>query len=490
MSEQEYSESNVPRLKVAALEFEITPDAEMTVDVRHGGKATEIASGLKTMVMLLEDEGKRLCLVTTHFGPSIPVNVSQLLRETLAEDLGLPVSGVLIFTSHNHTSVALASNGVLAYNAYATPAPEAELLPVGEAFLTSLRECAGRLPAMLVRVTVWQAEGSEDRITYYRKGRREDGTTYLMREEDREKLGDDFQGDVDHEAPIIVFKNVEGAPVAGLVQFTGHPVTAFHPENTVVFGEWSQVACDIVSEKIAAPVGFLQGCAGDVNSKEMFTGGVSRSTQFGEMLGSSYLKALENLKRSEREGMDVALETVRLPLAPLPSPESLREEMAVIDDFMQRAEAGDENTLECVGQNFASGLSPRYRAWLISLVRPWNLWALELHEREAESSVADFQEMEIAVIRVGDVGIVGLPCEPFQNIGRQIRKQSNLPLTIPCGYMNINHGYIADSKNLGDNEYMSAHHRYTKFRAPLRAPAGDVLASAGAKRLNDFFHEH
>ena len=177
MSEQEYSESNVPRLKVAALEFEITPDAEMTVDVRHGGKATEIASGLKTMVMLLEDEGKRLCLVTTHFGPSIPVNVSQLLRETLAEDLGLPVSGVLIFTSHNHTSVALASNGVLAYNAYATPAPEAELLPVGEAFLTSRRECAGRLPAMLVPVTVWQAEGSEDRITYYRKGRREDGTT-------------------------------------------------------------------------------------------------------------------------------------------------------------------------------------------------------------------------------------------------------------------------------------------------------------------------
>ncbi|MDA7921326.1 hypothetical protein N9B73_06175 [Verrucomicrobiales bacterium] len=489
MSVSDKSKSTAPSLQLAALEFKITPDAETTVDVRHGGKATEIASGLKTMVMMLEDKGKTLCLVTTHFGPSIPVNVSKLFRETLADDLDIPVSNVLIFTSHNHTSVALASNGVLTYNAYATPAPEAELLPVGETFFATLRKCASRLRAMLVPVTVSWAEGSEDRITYYRKGRRENGTTYLMREEDREQLGDDFQGDVDHQAPIIIFKNVEGDPVAGLVQFTGHPVTAYHPENTVVFGEWSQVACDIVSGKIAAPVGFLQGCAGDVNSKEMFTGGVSRSTEFGEMLGESYLEALESLRESGRDGMDVTLKTVRLPLASLPSPEFLNGEMTVIDDFMKRAEAGDENTLECVGQNFAKGLSPQYRAWLISLVRPWNLWALDLHEREAVDSIDYFQEMEIAVIRIGDVGIVGLPCEPFQNIGRQIREQSPLPLTIPCGYMNINHGYIADSENLGDNEYMSAHHRYTKFRAPLKAPAGDVLATEGVKRLKDFSHE-
>jgi hypothetical protein len=79
-----------------------------------------------------------------------------------------------------------------------------------------------------------------------------------------------------------------------------------------------------------------------------------------------------------------------------------------------------------------------------------------------------------------------MPCEPFQNIGRRVRARTTLPLAIPCGYMNTNHGYFPDSENVGGNEYMSAHHRYTKFRAPFRRPAGDVLADAGAALLNHF----
>ena len=483
MSKQTAADQS-PRLCVAALEFAITPNADEPTDVRNGARATEIVSGLKTMVMLLRDGDTQLCLITTHFGPSIPVNLSRLIRQTVADDLGIPASHVLIFTSHNHTSVALARNGVLAYNAYRDEAPSVELLPVGQEFLTALRNQVGKLSARLEPVTVWSAEGREKRITYYRKGRSQNGTTYLMREEDRQLLGEDYQGDVDHEAPLVVFKNDSGEAVAALAQFTGHPVTAFHPERTLVFGEWPQIACDLVGDQLDAPIGFLQGCAGDVNSKEMFTGGPKRSTEFGQMLAETYLDAITDLKPSKRDGLEVVIECVPVPLTPLPSREVLEEELAEIDDFMKRAESGDEDTRSCVGQNFPEALTPQYRAWLVSLVRPWNLWALDLHERGLADSVSDVQEMEIAVIRIGDVGIAGLPCEPFQNIGRQIRAQSTLPLTIPCGYMNVNHGYITDSENTGDNEYMSAHYRYTKFRAPLKKPAGDVLAQEAAVHLN------
>lgn len=481
-----------PRLRAAAAEFAITPKADAVTDVRNGAKATEIAGGLKTTVTMLDDAETRVCLITTHFGPSIPINVSRLFRETIARDLGIPVSRVLIFTSHNHCSVAFASNGVLAYNAYETPAPKAALLPVGEEFLAKLRKHAAGLPERLEAVTVWWAEGREERITYYRKGRREDGTAYLMREEDRRRLGDDHQGDVDSQAPIVVFKNEAGRAIAGLAQFTGHPVTAFHPEKTLVFGEWPQVACDIVAEDLATagsdavPVGFLQGCAGDVNSKEMLSGSVERSTEFGEMLGARFVAALKNLQPSRRDGMDAAVETVRVPLDSLPSREVLEAEMAEIDNFMARAEAGDEDTLCCVGQNFPRALSPKYRGWLVSLMRPWNQWALDLHDQGRAGSTPSHQDLEIAVLRVGDVGIVGMPCEPFQNIGRQIRHHSTLSLTIPCGYMNVNHGYITDAENTGDGEYMSAHHRYTKFRAPLKKPSGNVLAVAAVKIFNRF----
>ena len=45
-----------------------------------------------------------------------------------------------------------------------------------------------------------------------------------MREEDRDRMGVDFNGDIDRQAPVVVFRNGQGQPVAAWVQFTGHPV--------------------------------------------------------------------------------------------------------------------------------------------------------------------------------------------------------------------------------------------------------------------------
>ena len=482
-----------PRLRAAALQFGIAPEPDAESDSRTGARVVEVVGPLKTTVMLLDDGAARLCLVTTHFGWTTPVNVCELFRQTLAQDLGLPKSHVLIFTSHNHCCVAFASNAVHTYGSYAREVPPAELLPIGERFLTALQEHARRLPELLQPVTVWWAEGHEGRITYNRKGRRLDGTTYFMREQDRVLLGTDYHGDMDTQAPVVVFKNTSGEAIAALTQFTGHPVTAYHPERPVVFGEWPQVACDVLAKHLerqtVAPVGFLQGCAGDVSSKEMFVGGVKRSTEFGHMLGQSYIDALESLQPSLRDGLDFAVERVNVPLAPLPAREVLIAELEEMDDFIQRAKSGDENTLSCVGQNFPRALSPVFRAGLVEMVRAWNVWALGLRKDGRADSVARHLDMEIAAIRVGDVGIVALPCEPFQGIGRQIRRASPLPICIPCGYANNSHGYITDSANTGDQEYMSSHYRYTRFRLPFKKPAGDVLADRAVKILGRFAKE-
>jgi hypothetical protein len=482
-----------PRLRAAALQYELAPKPDAATTSKTGARAKRVVGPLKTTVMLLEDGAVRLCVVTTHFDDTRPVNVSELFRETIAKDLDLPKSHVLMFASHNHSAATFAANGVHLYASYSQEAPPVELLPIGEEFLAALRSHAKRLPELLEPVSVWWAEGHEDRITYNRKGRRADGTAYLMREQDRLLLGPDFSGDVDTHAPVVVLKNQDGRVIAALTQFTGHPVTCYHPENPVVFGEWPQVACDVLAARLGGqrvvPVGFFQGCAGDVNSKEMFFGSVKRATEFGEMLGQSYIDALGDLRRSRRDGLDFAVEKVSVPLAPLPNAELLTAELEEMDDFIKRAKSGDENTLSCVGLNFPRALSPIYRARLIEAVQPWSAWALALHEQGRADSVPKHLEIEVSVLRIGDVGIVGLPCEPFQGIGRQIRRGSPLPLTIPCGYVNVSHGYITDAANTGDQEYMSAHYRYTKFRPPLAKPAGDVLAEGAVDVLRRFAEE-
>lgn len=131
-------------------------------------------------------------------------------------------------------------------------------------------------------------------------------------------------------------------------------------------------------------------------------------------------------------------------------------------------------------------LSPSYRGKLVEAILPWSRWALEMHQSGRVDTVPKFREADIHVLRVGDVGIVGMPFEPFLGIGRQIRRRSPLPLAIPCGYTNISYGYLPDGPNTGDREYMSAFYRYTKFRPPYRKPAGDVLVDCAVDALRLF----
>ena len=106
-------------LQLAAAEFALAPELGTETDNRTGARASDVVGPLKTTVMLFQDRRVRVCLITTHFGPSTPMNVSELFRRSIAEELNLPVSHVLFLSSHNHCSVAFARNGVLMYESYA-----------------------------------------------------------------------------------------------------------------------------------------------------------------------------------------------------------------------------------------------------------------------------------------------------------------------------------------------------------------------------------
>ncbi len=482
-----------PALRVAALEFAVAPAAGGFTSSKVGARVREVAGPLTTVVTLLEAGGTRVCLITPHMNSPKGVNISPLIRRTAAEALAMPVENVLLMLSHNHTDFNLVSNHLeasmtLSMKPEEIPAPQ--LVPAGEEFLQKLAATAKQLPALLQAVTVWWAVGTENRLSYNRKGRRADGSTYLMREEDRDLMGADFKGDVDEQAPIVVLKNAGGEIVTALTHFTAHPVTCYHPEKPVVFGDWPQVACEHLAAHLSpgkpVSVSFLQGCAGDVNSKGMFRSDVEVSKKYGRMLADTYITALKDLRASERDGLDFAVEKVRIPLAPLPSEKVLKAEIAVMEDFIRRAQAGDENTRECVGQNFPSELTPAYRAALVEMILPWSRWALDLRQTGKADTVDQYLEVDIQVLRVGDVGIVGMPFEPFQGIGRQIRAGSPLPLALPCGYTNLSYGYLTDGPNTGDTEYMSANYRYSKFRPPYAKPAGDVIATQALAILRRF----
>ncbi len=470
-------------LRASAQTFSVQPVIGDASHGRTGAAIQRVVGDLKSTVVLLTDGKSRLCLVTSSANMET-AEMRAAIETAVAETIGFKPTEIITVCSHNHCTPIFVENPTVGW-ARLPGAPVAGTLNrMGLEFIANLRAALKDLPGRLEPVTLEWGKAEEKRFTYNRRGRRPDGTSYFIREEDRQLLPPDYTGLIDPEATVVVFRGAKGAPVAALAHYTGHPLTAYHPERMTSWGEFPQVATEILSARLGgAPVAFLQGCCGDINAKFLLTGTVEQSRQFGEWLGEAFVKALGSLQPSRRDGLQVRQVMVELPLAELPPEADLVRDLAEIDDFIRRGEAGDDNTLACVGMNFPRVLSPRYRAKLVEMIRPWFPWAIATRREGRTGEVPKTFPVEIVVARIGDVGLVGLPFEPYVKTGLKIKREGPLPCMLPCGYTGNEYGYVPDATACDDREYMSGFFRYTRFRPPYRAPAGDEAAAVAVQTL-------
>lgn len=483
-------------LHVSAATFAVTTEiGSEGLSLSHAG-VLDVFSPLKNTLLLLDDGTTRCALLMTQFAICFTCE-SNLLRRAVGDALGIPMEQVLVFSSHNHctpnfTREAIPLDSVLKPGCL----DESDLSAEGLQLLQEAVRAAHRLPSQLRPARISWGVDHERRITYNRKGRRADGSTYLMREPDRLLQGVDFNGDIDDIATVVAFHDPDGHPLTFLTHFNGHPATAYHPEHPVVFGEFPQVAGDDLSAAYGnVPVGFLQGCCGEVNSKGLLSGkpvaeSIADATRFGHYLGDTFCRAAEHRQPSRTDELRMLRQPVRMPFRGVPPERALRADLAEIDAFLVRCAADDEvTTRRCAGLNFPETMTPAYRSLLIQPLQRWTEWALSFRTEGRLSEAPTHIDLEVAVLRIGDIGIVGLPCEPFLGIGRQIRAQCPLPLAIPCGYCNDSSvAYIPDGPNNGDREYQSSYYRYTTSLLPYRQPAGDLLARGAVRMLRQTMH--
>ncbi len=489
--------------EVAAYTFSITPEkGTPSGHSRTGHRIEEVHGDLKSTLFLFRHDNKKLCLLTSPLGIERDL-LHDICIQKLSMILNIPERDIITNSSHNHTIpfIDVPDTG-------STGKEEHEHLSreLGQKFLSGLETAADHVNKNLVPVSVEWGKAEENRITYNRKGIRPDGTTYFMREEDRIDIaGEGYHGVIDPEAIVVVFKNSGGSPVAALAFFTGHPVAAYNPEKLISYGQFPQVACEMLSSRLGGiPVAFVQGCAGNINAKYMLTGTFEEAELLGRYLGETFITAAGHLRPSKRTGIEWSREPVHVPLDELPSAAVLKRDLQEMDDFIKRGNEGDENTGSCVGMNFPQALTPPYRAKLVELVRPWYEWALEQHKTNNLNNLPEYLPVEIVVARIGDVGFVGLPFEPFVETGLKIKKEAFLPCVMTCGYTDGRSGYIPDGTGAGDREYMSGQYRYGTiikspgnkpgelskydkiFTPPYKSPAGDECARVAVNKINQF----
>lgn len=489
------------RLEAAAYTFAVHPKVGIRSGHSQTGNLIEAVYGdLKSTLFLFKQGDKTFALLTSPLGVEGNV-LHDVSVDEISKIVNIPKQAVITNASHNHTIPIL---DVKTEERPQIGTSEYMLWELGQEYLAGLREAADFVSKSLQPVTVEWGKAEETRITYNRKGTRTDGSTYFMREEDRLGIaGEGYHGLIDPEAIVVLFRGNNKEAVAALTFFTGHPVAAYNPEKMISYGQFPQEATERLSAYLGGiPIGFVQGCAGNINAKHMLTGTIEQARDLGQKLGESFVIAAQSLRPSARTGLDWSRETVNVPLSDLPPKEALEKDLASMDDFIKRGRAGDENTMRCVGMNFPKALTPPYRARLVELVRPWYVWALEQHENNNLKNVPKHLVLDIVVARLGDVGFVGLPFESFVQTGLKIKRESSLPVVLTCGYTDGKYGYIPDAGGVNDREYMSGFFRYlrgiknvrdakgkllkSEFIPPYKAPGADACAEVAVKKLDSF----
>jgi hypothetical protein len=471
-------------LKASAQTFAVTPKVGTPSGHSKTGNKIEVVYGdLKTTVVLFEDGPNRLCFVTSALGVESGA-LHKACVNILSKTLNISPEAVVTSSSHNHTIPWLNVDSV---NIPERGNPQLLSWELGQDFLKKLQKSASQLAKTLEPVSIEWGVAEENRITYNRRGRRLNGKTYFMREEDRMLVGEGYLGLIDPEAMVVILKSKADKAVAAITFFTGHPVAAYNPEKLMSYGQFPQAASEKLSKYLGGvPVAFIQGCGGDINAKHMLTGTIEQARLLGEQLGDTFIIAAKSLRKSKRTGLEWSREMVNIPLSPLPTQASLQKDLDSIDEFVKRGDAGDENTYECVGMNFPKALTPPYRARLVQSVRPWYVWALDQHKTESLRNVPTELPISIVVARFGDVGFVGLPYEPFVKTGLKIKREAALPCVLTGGYTDGSYGYIPDATACDDREYQAGYFRYRGNVPPYKAPGGDACSVVAINKLAQF----
>jgi hypothetical protein len=227
----------------------------------------------------------------------------------------------------------------------------------------------------------------------------------------------------DNELTLVCLEPVDGSPPILLTHFACHPVTV--QVQPLVSADFPGVATRLVEQGCAPGTQcvYLQGAAGSINPVRGASGDFADVQRYGELLAA---RALELARRAAQPDWPTgparvgsATATLELPSRKLPPREEVEAEHRQASQAVERATTEQERT-----------------AALGSLHGP-----TERLERLRRGD-GPFRA-EVQALRIGDVALVGIPGEPFAELGLSLKHATAAPRALCVGYANGWLGYIA-----------------------------------------------
>ena len=472
-------------LQAAMVGFDITP----RIHPQFGAwgttpSMTEIDMPLLARCLCLEQDGRRL----VWFGSDLigePVHGTDVLRDEVAEALGLRREQVIWSTSQTHSSGALPGSVMTGSSIcdLSQPDPEfsaAERQRFVAAYIAAGREAVERLQP----VSIWAGRGRCDSVSYNRRFPMPTGGNKFSRHHaEGLQSGKPF----DTTIGLVRFDDANGKTIGAIFNFCAHPATMILGRQ--VSPDYVGTARAFVEESLGgAPVMFCQGFLGDVNCYHIF-GTPEQARRTGARLGKAAVETLPTLIPARSEPFHFTQKTVEVQCQPMPTRqefEALRTEWQAYVDELEHDPA---NTWFC-GANLPEQFTAEQKIATVATNMKWIEEGLRMIE--AGETPRTSLPITLGAVRIGDMAAVLSPGEIFTEIGMKIRARSPFVHTLVCGDTNGLFGYVATDTEIDrggsgpDRNWKTVY--MDGFRLPPAKGTADLIVNTAVELL-DVLHE-
>ena len=460
---------DVSTLLAGAAQVEITPPAgtHLAGAVGLHRPARLALDPLYAKALVFESDGRRLGILALDV-TIITEDYTALIRAQVAERCGIESDALMVHATQTHSAPPV-GNFMVDPDFGGIP-PEHEWIRGGE---TPYSEwAAGRaVEAVALACDALQpaqigaASGIEGRWAFNRRAVRQDGTVGMPRRRWEEPLGSTWirfiEGPIDPELGVLCVRADDLSMKALLVNHTCHPVHGY--PTLSVTADWPGAWAAELRARYGpgcVPV-VTNGACGNINPWPPFDPDYRGDhVGMGRGLAETAAKVVETISFAPDAPLDWRLVQLPIPIRELTSEELAWAEGVLGAHPEPLFVPGDPRRLDSDWVTAASVYS--------------------VHLMRRRSPMLDY---EIQVLRIGDVALVGLPGEPFVELGLAIKMASpTLPTWIAhCTSHYV--GYIPVPEALA----RGGHEAHTRYWAKLVPEAFGMIRDRATALLGEVF---
>ncbi len=418
-------------------------------------KADGILDDIEAVAMAASLNGKTILLITVD-NCSCPNDFAEAVRTRVSAKTGLPKEAVVIHATHTHT-------GPKNY----TVDGDKLILDYIEFLLKRIEDVATFAIEDLKPAKMGYAVSKAPNISFVRRFKMKDGSFKTNPGVNNPDILEPV-GEIDDSVNVLRFDR-EGAETIVLANFGDHPDTV---GGCKISGDWPTLTRNQVEKSIDnTKCIFLNGAQGDINHVNVHPKGGDLNGMFLDFddVSRGYPHAIHMARVVTGAIMQVYEKVNYVPV------ESLNYSLKSVDFYTNKETDPEKlklahkyNELHLAGKDDEIP----YKAMMLTTV------VAEAGRIVNMESAPETLPMLLTAVSIGNVALIGIPGEPFNEIGKGLKTAEGWDLVLPCCLTGGGNGYFPMSDSYDQGGYEGRSSRWKRG-------TGERIIEEGKKLLSE-----